>query len=246
MVTFRNEKNIPFIQIKITLPWLNVQSWYYGNPKDMKSIENGLNKIESLATRIKEVGGNLLVEKKELPVIPLDILAKKIEDTSNEALRNRLADEHAMRMFIGYTQRTNFDEALLHAHLSYRYNPIPKPQESNNLGYFFMVVGEFDKAMNLFENAINSYEHSPESALPNYNLGILEGKRGNLSKALEQVEICIKKINTLEGRERKCLCLFVPRIINEELKFEEIKEPDLFEVACQARDIFTSLLNKKI
>lgn len=246
MVTFRNEKNIPLIQIKITLPWLNVQSWYYGNPKDTKSIENGLSKIEPLATRIKEVGGNLLVEKRELPVIPLDILAKKIEDTSNEAFRNRLANEHAMRMFMAYTQQTNFDEASLHAHLSYRYNPIPKPGVSNNLGYFFMVVGEFDKAKKLFENAINSYQDSPESILPCYNLGMLEGKCGNLSKALEQVEICIKKIAPSDREEGKWSCLFVPRIIDGELKFEEIRQPDLFEVAHQAKDIFTSLLNKEI
>jgi len=249
MLSYRNKEAIPIVRIKLILPWLNIQFWYHAkNPDNTKSLDTCLHRIESLKERVNEAGGNLVAKKKELPIIPGEVLAQKIEHTANENLRNFLASDHLARMLEEYIEKANIKEALLHANLSYRYNPNPEPSDSNNLGYFFMVVDNLDRCRGLFEKAVNNYKEPYKSALPNYNLGVLEAKCGNLNNALEKIGLCIKQLKGVNGvskEARECACLIIPKIINRELKYEEIKNPDLLEVANEAKSILEKERRKK-
>jgi hypothetical protein len=243
MLSYQNEGTIPIVQIKVILPWLNVSRWYYAEkPKDPGPIDICIRNIESLKKRTNEVGGDFLVDKKELTIVPVEVLAKKIELTANERLRNSLADDHSIRMVEKYIEERNIEESLFHANLSYRYNPNPEPSVSNNLGYLFMVNGDLDRAKELLERAVNNYKEPCKAALPNYNLGILEAKYVNLNKSLERIELCIRQLENISEQERKCACLIIPNIINGELKYEEIKEPDLLEAANKAKSTLESFL----
>lgn len=237
MLDYRGKEKMPIALTKIVLPWLNVQSWHYSeNPNNAKPISSCLRKIEALKERVNEIGGNLLVEKKELPVGPVEVLARRVERTANERLRNSLALEHLLKMFEAYVEKGNADEALFHANLCYRYNPNPEPSESNNLGYLFMSVGDLDRARNLLEKAANNYEEPQKSALPNYNLGVLEAKCDNVKEALARINLSIEQIKDVRKAKRECRCLFLPQVINGELEFEEVREkPDLLEVAREAK-----------
>lgn len=187
MLTYRKKETIPIVWLKIILPWLKVQSWYYAeNPNDTESVDDCLDIIQSLKERVNEVGGKLVIEKKELSVIPVDVLAQKIKITGNEKFRDMIATKHAVRMSEEYTRERNVREALFHANLSYRYNPAPETNViSNNLGYLFMAVRELGKAQILLERAVNICNTPMECALSYYNLGILEAKR-RLSKCVIQ------------------------------------------------------------
>jgi len=55
----------------------------------------------------------------------------------------------------------------------------------------------------------------------------------------------IKKIETIKKGERICLCLILPKIVNKELVFEEVKESDLFKTAQSAAVAVKELLNMK-
>jgi len=245
MVDYQGKETMPIIVVKIILPGLNVQSCFYAeNPNYAKPISSCLRKIEALKERVNEIGGKLLVEKKELPIVPVELLAQRVEHTANERLSYLLALEHSLKMIQAYIKGANVDEALLHANLSYRYNHNPTPDESNNLGYLFMSIGDLDKARNLLEEAANSYKEPHESALPHYNLGVLEAKCGNFKEALAKINLSIEQIKGTSKGKREMSCLFVPEVINGKLEFKEVREkPDLLEVACAAKRNLEDFLN---
>jgi tetratricopeptide (TPR) repeat protein len=245
MLTYREKETIPIVWLKLILPWLKVHSWHYvANPNNAEPMDACLNIIQSLKGRVNEVGGDLVVEKKELRVVPVEVLAHKIEITSNEKFRDTVAIRHAIRVGTEYIVGANVDEALLHANLSYRYNPAPKEYfVSNNLGYLFMAVGELDKAKELMERAVDLCDEPQWCALSNYNLGVLEAKRGDFPSALSKIELSIEKAKNVEKQKRKMDCLFVLRIVNAKLEFEEVKNPDILEVACETENTLRFLLN---
>ena len=247
IIRYRDEKVIPIIDIKLISPWLNVCSCYYAaNPNDTVSISKCLGKVESIKAHVNEVGGDLIVEKKELPVISIEEIAQKIEKTANEKLRNSLAYFHSFRMIEEYTEKSNTEAALFHATLSYRYNSNLESDISNNFGYLFMSVGDWEKARCLLKKAMKDNKEPFELALSNYNLGILEAKCGNFNEALAKINLCIDGLGDVSKEKRECACLFIPRIENRELKYEEVREqPDLLEIAVGAKKNLENFLNNE-
>jgi len=246
MLNYRNKEKVPIILVEFVSPWLNALFWYYcENPNDISSITKCLHKIEDLKKRSKEVGVDLKVDEIKLPVVSIEILADQIEHTENENFRNYIANTHNKKMVDEYTLEKNTEEAAFHADLSYRYNPNPKYWCSNNLGYVFMSTGHLDKARELFGKSISttSEDSSPTyPALPYYNLGILEAKCGNIKNAFKNVELCLKKMETVEIKDGECACLFIPETINGELKFKEINRPDILISAQKAKKQFENFL----
>jgi tetratricopeptide (TPR) repeat protein len=244
MLAYREKETISIVWLRPILPWLKAQSWHYADdPNNTEPVDACLHRIQSLRARANEIEGNLVVEKKELRVVSVEVLAQKIESTDNEKFRDTVAMNHALRMSTQYVEEANVNEALLHAKLSYRYNPAPEGGISNNLGYLFMAVGELDKARELLERAVDICDEPEECALSNYNLGILEAKEGDFPSALFKIELSIEQAKNVEKQEREMACLFVPRIVNAELEFEEVKNPDILEVACEAKNTLQLLLN---
>jgi tetratricopeptide (TPR) repeat protein len=247
VIKYRDKKAIPIVDITLIFPWLNFHSLYYAeNPNDTSLINGYLDKVESIKERVVEVGGDLIVKKKELPITTIEEIVQKIEKTANEKLRNSLVFSHHFEMIIEYMDKLNKEEALFHANLSYRYNSNLEPFMYNNIGYVFMSVGDCDKARRILEKSIKNYQESYKSALPNYNLGILEAKCSNFNEALVKINFCIDEIRDVSKKERECGCLFIPRIENGELKYEEVrKNPDLLEIAVEAKKNLEIFLNNE-
>ncbi len=244
MVRYRERETVPVVRVGATLPWLNAQRWYYSNnPNDIDPVDTGLRMVEALSGRVKDVGGNLVVEKKELRVAPVEVLARRIEGTANEQFRNDVAQRHALSTVNEYLEKADVKEALFHASLSYRYNPNPKEWSiSNNLGYLFMAVGDWDKARHLLERAVAICDEPKDCALSNYNLGVFEAKSGDLRSAVAKIELSIEQAKDLGKNQREMGCLFVPRVVEGELDFEERKKPDVLEVAREAKSTLELLL----
>lgn len=243
MIDYRDEKTVPIIQFSLTLPWIALKTWFYAkDPKDAGLVDSWMNKVEPLKSRLE---GNLVVEKKELAVIPTEVLIQTIEGTANENLRNILAERHEMRMRSFYVEKNDIGGALFHAILSYRYNVKPTPETSNNIGYLFMAVENFINARTLLERAFNGHsdKDSFNFALTAYNLGTLEAKNGNYKEALTNINICIEKAEKFDKQMRHCGCLFMPKLNNGTLQFEEVREnPDLLEVAREAKNALESYM----
>jgi hypothetical protein len=245
MLAYREKETIPVVWLRPILPWIKAQSCHYAeDPNNTEPVDACLRRIQSLRARANEVGGNLVVEKKELQVVPVEVLAQKIENTDNEKFRHTVAINHALRMSTHYVEEANVNEALFHANLSYRYNPAPEEHFAcNNLGYLFMAVGDLDRARDLLERAVGICDNPERCALSNYNLGVLEAKKGDFPSALNKIELCIEQAKNIEKQKREEACLFLPKIVNEKLEFEEVKDPDILEVACEAKNTLQFLLN---
>lgn len=245
MLAYRERETIPVVWIRLILPWLKIQSWHYlEKPNNTEPVDACLHIIQSLKGRVDQVGGDLAVEKKDLRVVPIEVLAQKVKATDNQKFRDFIANSHALRMTAEYTTEANVNEALFHANLSYRYNPAPEEHVmSNNLGYLFMAVGDLDRARELLERAVDICDGPEECALSNYNLGVLEAKRGDFPSAFAKIQLSIEQAKKLEEQKREMACLFVPRIVNAKLEFEEVKHPDILEVAREAKNTLESLLN---
>ena len=242
MVEYQSETTIPVILINLSLPGLNLQSLYRAaKPSDLEALKEGMDLVTLLSERIENLGGNLTVERSEIPVVPLADLADKVEHTANERFRLMLATYHLGLAAIAYLKKFAFEEALLHAQLSYRYNPEPDDiQLSNSLGYILLSAGDLDKAENLFKRAIslsesNDSEYQCFPALPIYNLGVLQAERGQLESARDDFQTCINLAQILSSEDRSLSCLWLPVAINNALEFKERREPDLLETAEEAK-----------
>ncbi len=229
MLNYRYKNSIPAIKIFLTIPDIELTRYFcYKEPIDYSdnNITIDLHTTRIFEERAAEIGGTFLIQKNDFVVIPYERLIKKVENTGNESLKHFIIDQHTMRMTQEYTEKRNCKEAIFHAQLVYKYNNDNNlsPVINNNLGYLFMSEGNLDKARDLFQKAINEYREAEQLSLPNYNLGILEAKCGNFDKALSQINLCIEQIGNIEKEKRVMLCLFIPKVIDSELKFEELKE----------------------
>jgi len=188
MVFNRNREYIEIGYIDLTLPWLkNKQYFYSESPDHIEALDKFILCLEQNIERADSVEASLKVGKKKLPVVPITMLSKKVMDTANEELRKRLAFLHDHGMREAYIKKSNIKDALFHADLSCKYNPNPNPEDSNNLGYLYMVADDKDKARDFFEKSIAGFtDNLIFLALANYNLGILEVKENKFSNALDQ------------------------------------------------------------
>jgi AAA ATPase domain len=248
MLEYQNKATFPVLAIDLNLPWLNFQTFHYpSKPDDFEALEEGINLTRSLSEYAANVGGNLVVERWEFPIAPLPALVNNVERSANKRLRKSLARFHVLKISSAYVEKADREEALLHANISYRYDPEQDSLPSNNIGYMFLGADELDKAGVLFKRSIslcqsNAREDLVFPALPLYNLGVLRAQSGLLESARADFQSCISLTQDLSPKERSVQCLWVPVINNEVLTFVERTEPDLLETAKEARASMEYLL----
>lgn len=252
MIEYRHQKIVPLFTVNPNLPWLNSQLIYRSTkPTDIEALQEGIDWIQSMGNRINELGGNLVIEKKYVPVIPVEDMVTQVLHTANESARFSIAEFHLGKMYEEYENEIDHEAALFHANLSYQYHSEPDGiGNSNNLGYVFLGMSDFAKAEPLFKRAINLSKSNKQEADNNlafpglaiYNLGVLHTEQGLLETALADFQLCIDHIRDLSSEERSMSCLWIPVINHEALVFEEHKSPDLLEAAETAKAIIEHIL----
>ena len=239
-IDFRGRPRFEVALVTITTPWETVSRIF--SCQDPKAPESsGLLDLASIladpSARAVALGGDLTVATDTLPVIPIETLVRKVEQSGNARMRDSLFREHAQRMHDAYVEARDVEKARFHAQLAYRYDADPSdPGAANNLGYLFMVTDDLPRARKLLEKAATSREEGRSPGLAVYNLGIVEAKEGNLQGALAQFRAAIDEIGTVQKRARQMDCLVVPRIAEDEarLEFVELFQPDLLDTAQSA------------
>ena len=249
----QNQDNVTtsIIEVNPQLTWLNIQLAYRLNKcDDFIAIEEGIDQIKSLVGRIADLGGNLVVNKKDVPVVPLSALKEKVLITANERVRHSLARFHLEKMHTAYLDNSNIEDAMFQADLSYQYNPEPDIQASNNLGYVYLSADNLDKADFFLRRAINLCQSNNREAnkqnifpaLSNYNLGVVYAERRQFESAQAEFQSCINVVQDLNTDDRLLASLWVPMANDGALIFEEQRSPDLLEVAEKAKAALESIL----
>jgi tetratricopeptide (TPR) repeat protein len=249
---FRDNNSFKIATVTVISPWIKVQQWYgYKNPK--QDVESALDNLSSILADISEraiaIGGALKVDIHTLPVVPVQSLIRKVERSGNARMRHSLLAQHYNKMIDAYTEQHDIKEAFFHGSLAYHYNLISNdinPWIANNLGYIFLVSDDLLKARQMLKMAANDHIKPEDSALSNYNLGILEAKEGNLEDALISIKLAIERIKTTEEENRQCSYLLSPKIVEagDMLVFQELSQPDLLATAESAVSTIEELLQK--
>ena len=86
MVEHQGQEAISLIEINPSLPWLNMQvSYTTAESSDSQALEECINHVYLLSERVAKLGGNLVVERRNLPIVPLKTLS--IQQTYKHAFR---------------------------------------------------------------------------------------------------------------------------------------------------------------
>ncbi len=251
-LNFRDRDSFQIAIVILTTPWITMHLWFSQDPN--RAAKSSLNELTSIlagpSERAAAVGGDLKVEIHTLPVVPVEKLIRKVEQSGNVMMKSLLSEQHYNKMISAYIRRHDIEESFFHGELAYRYDP--KPIIISNLGYLHLVSDNLQKARELLERAMKDYEKSedstlPDSALPNYNLGVVEAREGNLEGALARFKLAIEQIEAAEKEDRACACLVLPKIAGGEkkLEFQELSGPDLLETARSAASAVEELLSKE-
>ena len=198
MFTYRESDSIPIGWIGLSAPWLRTGNWFYAvKPSGKTDVQAFCNEMEVLKERAKAIGAELSVEVREIAVEPFEKLVEKIENTENMQLREKVAQDHAERIAKEY-MGGNTNEAVINAKFSLRYNPKPLDiTTNNNIGYLFMSLGNLRRAKKYLERAESIATNDKDAVLPNYNLGILAFKRGDVKTAREKVRKASRQARSL-------------------------------------------------
>ena len=253
-IEFRNRDSYHVAMVTMITPWITVHHWFRCEDPDRTTAECLLDDLTPILAEPPEravaMGGDLKVEIHTLPVVPVEKLVKKVEQSGNTRMRNQLSARHHVKMVEVYIERHDTEEASFHGELAYRYDA--RPELMNNLGYLCLASDDLQRARELLEKAVEDFEESEDSplrasALPNYNLGVVEAKEGNLEDALAKFKLAIEQMEDVGKKERRCSCLVLPKIAEEgeRLRFEEVIDPDLLETAQSAASAVEELLRKR-
>lgn len=257
----RNEEWYPIACLTLNTPWNSLRVWNQlvkGGNERKASTERITSSIEEMIDRINQLEGDLDVQVLEVKVIPADTFIRKIINSDNHLLLDRVAGIHEDQMYKLYFE-DNREDAFFHANQWYSIDAYRNySQSSNNLGYVFMAMGDFQKADEIFKNGLKKMDSSPKKErlidgnylpkyildqriLLNYNLGIVYAFQNNYSRAIKCFENAFAEIEKQEIDSYPCSCLFIAQLIDNKIEFKEIFDPDLIVTLKSSMDV----INKK-
>lgn len=247
----------PLICVTLRTPWERIQSWYtIEDPSHDYTVDTYLNEFERIFRYIKERSqendSEFSIKVFIVPVLPIDNIVGNIVSITSQRLKSKIASIHAYSMYECYTGLQDLDGAKYHGELALLFEPAPESaQSANNLGYLFMSIGETEKAKSLFETAEKQIKILPDGlsltlpidisdffsgmdALVHYNLGIVWAMQHDFEKAVSFMKTSIEESRKMKGY--KCACLFVPDVVGNQIKFQEVIEPNLLETATSSAE----------
>ncbi len=257
-------ESFPFIVLSLKFASSKFQTWYtIDNPQPEIDANAYLEEFERIFKHINErsedFNSELSLKVFLIPVIQIDNIVSGIDTITSQNLKSSIAEVHINEMVECYTQIQDLDGAKYHGELALKFQPEPEDtSNANNLGYLFMAIGELEKAKSLFEMAdrkstdLNdelpllfpiglSYLLGNTDALIKYNLAIVHSKLGDFKKGIELLENVLEK--TKGSKHNQCACLFIPEIVNDQLIFHEILEPDLQETSKTSIETLKTYIN---
>jgi hypothetical protein len=242
MVRNTSKETLPLLTIFLSLPWLNVHSWFCLSSYT-SDFSDCIKQLDILEKRVIEVGGELLTKIESIPIAPIEILKEKIKKTANEKLKRDLLEYHADILTEGYIRDQDAKKALFHACFVEEYGSDFLPIEfSNNVAYIFLLNNKVGSAKDILIKSIDSSKSHSMMPLLQYNLAIAELLSGNLNNAIANLKECNDNLEKNNEKEKSCFSLLVPVIENGIIDLtENINRPNLFNQASIIISLLESL-----
>jgi tetratricopeptide (TPR) repeat protein len=226
--TYRNKKIIPSIEIKTNYLGMELLfGIFIEDPKKSKELAAIQKRILLLEERAKEFKYTFKGRTLEIGSISFNDLREKIIVNGNENTKKIVTTYHEEEMYQSYLNNKR-SEALFHAQSVLSYLCEKASWENiNNLGYIYFSLTKYRLARNYFKKAAEDIY--PDNALTLFNLGIVEIKYNRYSIAKKYLEKALNKVELIEKKDRNVTCLYIPKIKNSKISFEEESNPDLLE-----------------
>jgi len=202
---------------------------------DDYSVANLTSLFSECSERAVSIGWNLSVEVEDIPVVPINVLQRKLMQSDNSKIREEILAGHAHKTFRAYLNQKNREEALFYADIAYSINPELDVASANNYGYLYLALNNLERAKKLLQKALKGDEKPEDKPITNYNLGVLEAKAGNFESALAQFKL-VNDYLMDHPRGERVECLLLPEVTenSSEINFQEIWDPDLRETVQSA------------
>ncbi|HTV91967.1 MAG TPA: AAA family ATPase [Verrucomicrobiae bacterium] len=188
--------------------------------------------LRALSNRVAGAGGELRARRLHvnlMPKVDVDELAREILSVDETNTNTETAGEFEWRFVDAYTQRHDRSVAKMYADYLFESNRPISAVQMNNLGYFFLVTEQYNKARACLDGALRKAENASEpdesgvnDALIGYNLALLSAKTGDWESALKHFSMSKDR---LKRPNERASCLLVAHVVNRRLTLQEEWRP---------------------
>lgn len=237
----RQKEKIQFLQLDWSLTPTLGEFWYFFSPSDDGELDFArIDQFSDVEERANEC--ELLAEFQisELDIPSVDHLGQIVMSTEDTRGKRGLARKHFGLMTDAYVSDQDVETATFHGNLCWLYDREADISLGNNLGYLRIASGTHNDAVDCLGHSIAMAKTPAETALPLYNLAIVDAMNGDLSSAVEKLDRVRDVLESSDRSYRRVSCVFAPRKKGTDLEFPEEWNPDLLEQTCSAISVLSS------
>jgi hypothetical protein len=242
MIDRRKEGSIPALFASLNVEGSGTAAVIVPAPGIEESKLDAVKKnLQTVKSRVENLRGALLIERRDIKGAPVDVLVKKVTRTQNQTLRRELARRHVIRLFEEYAD-TRREDAALHADCAYRYDPVPdNAKQAVNLGYYFLSANDLVKAEQLLRRGVEltNGQRVDTRVFALYDLSIVLMKTGRFGEAVQLLSLSTELLEDPTIGQHT-LCLYVPQMNENKLSFAEVWKPDIRKVCEDAAKVARS------
>lgn len=209
MANYRMREHVPIIQIGVVFEALtNWTICYAPDPTSASSITESLADFESMKSRAREIGIEMLVSLKEVSIMPFEPLVRALEITTNKEFRRKCAIAHYNRL-LDCIDKCDEEEAMFNAEIALRYCSDQDQDQDLKVGiaFMYMIANRIDEARQILDHVT---DRLPELSTRNWAIylsGLVKAKAGDFATAVSDFD---RIINCLESNHIE---LSVPRAL---------------------------------
>lgn len=204
-------------------------------------VENALCEFfNPIKRRAQELDKDIELTVTEIDLPSVEKLLQSLNRSENEKARKLLAEKYLRSFYREYTDVKDRDKSRYFASIVGGINTELDHTHSNNLGYWYMVEGDYKQSEKLFTSVIDSDLDDVNSTklISTYNLSMLHLKDNRLD---ETIALLDRVINTNRGESDIDLgasCLLKPIVNNREIGLvEKFDVDDIINFAKSSKTI---------
>jgi hypothetical protein len=221
----QGHSEISVVDCTLSLFGNDAQGWYVHRKKsESEAMGSCINALQVIKARVNAMDFKCAFQLIQIQVPRLESVLNQIVSSGNRRLAELIAVGHANRVLESYTSKQGPSTMGRNAKAAYDMRVFLSPTSQNNIGYYFLSVGDFEKARNILELSVSSGRKlGKPSSLAIFNLAMTHVQKGDTATAID----LLGSISEFDESDSP-YCLFVPRPTLDGLRLIELKEnPDL-------------------
>jgi hypothetical protein len=234
----QGQSEITVVDCTLSLFGNDMQGWYVPRKKsESEAMESCVNALKAVSARVTAMDHKCSFQIIQIGIPSLTSILNQIISSGNRRLAELIAVGHANSILESYASKQASSTMSRNAQAAYDLREYLSPTSQNNIGYYYLSIGDSDKAGALLELSITTGKKlGKPSALAIFNLAMTYIQKDDSASA-------IGLLKTISGFDDSDMpyCLFVPRMTLDGLRLIELKEnPNLPDEIQKALDVLSS------